>query len=173
MQYVLEGSVRRESERVRITAQLIQVKDQTHVWAREYDREFRDLLPLEGEVAREIAKEIQLTFDGQKDDGRKEAASQPAAPSQRFEGYDLYLKGLYFFNKRTPTDLRQAIQYFQQATVEDPSYARGYAGLAKDTPSSLPTAISRNRNSCRRRAPLRPRHWQSIPVRRKRTPRWP
>ena len=66
VQYVLEGSVRRESERVRITAQLIQVKDQTHVWARQYDRELKDLLPLEGEVAHEIAQEIQLTFDGHK-----------------------------------------------------------------------------------------------------------
>jgi TolB-like protein/predicted Zn-dependent protease len=126
VQYVLEGSVRRESERLRITAQLIQVKDQTHVWARQYDRELKDLLPLEGEVAHEIAEEIQLTFDG-----RKEAGSQSAVPPQSFEGYDLYLKGLYFFNKRTPADLRVAVQYFQQAVAKDPSSARAYAGLAK------------------------------------------
>lgn len=126
VQYVLEGSVRREAERVRITAQLIQVKDQTHVWARQYDRELKDLLPLEGEVAHEIAEEIQLTFDG-----RNEAASQTAVPQQSFEGYDLYLKGLYFFNRRTPADLQQAVQYFQQAAAKDPSYAPAYAGLAK------------------------------------------
>ncbi len=126
VQYVLEGSVRRESERVRITAQLIQVKDQTHVWARQYDRELKDLLPLEGEVAHAIAQEIQLTFDG-----RKEAEHQSAVSQQSFEGYDLYLKGLYFFNKRTPADLQEAIQYFQQATAKDPSYAPAYAGLAK------------------------------------------
>jgi TolB-like protein/DNA-binding winged helix-turn-helix (wHTH) protein/Flp pilus assembly protein TadD len=126
VQYVLEGSVRRELERVRITAQLIQVKDQTHVWARQYDRELKDLLPLEGEVAHEIAEEIQLTFDD-----RTHAERQSAAPPQSFEAYDLYLKGLYFFNKRTPPDLQQAIQYFQQATVKDPSSARAYAGLAK------------------------------------------
>jgi TolB-like protein len=126
VQYVLEGSVRRESERVRITAQLIQVKDQTHVWARQYDRELKDLLPLEGEVAHEIAEEIQLTFDGHTD-----ARRQPAVPPQSFEGYDLYLKGLYFFNKRTPADLLQAIQYFQQAAAKDPPYAPAYAGLAK------------------------------------------
>src|ERR1700678_2119213 len=125
VQYVLEGSVRREAERVRITAQLIQVKDQTHVWARQYDRELKDLLPLEGEVAHEIAQEIQLTFDD-----RKEAERQ-LVPPQSFEGYDLYLKGLYFFNKRTPADLQQAIQYFQQAAAKDPSYAPAYAGLAK------------------------------------------
>jgi TolB-like protein/DNA-binding winged helix-turn-helix (wHTH) protein len=120
VQYVLEGSVRRESERLRITAQLIQVKDQTHVWARQYDRELKDLLPLEGEVAHEIAEEIQLTFGG-----------QSTVPPQSFEGYDLYLKGLYFFNKRTPADLRMAVQYFQQAVAKDPSSARAYAGLAK------------------------------------------
>jgi len=126
VQYVLEGSVRRDSERVRITAQLIQVKDQTHVWARQYDRELKDLLPLEGEVAQEIAEEIQLTFDG-----RKKSGSQLAVPPQTFESYDLYLKGLYFFNKRTPADLEEAVQYFQQAAAKDPSSARAYAGLAK------------------------------------------
>ena len=126
VQYVLEGSVRRDSERVRITAQLIQVKDQTHVWARQYDRELKDLLPLEGEVAQEIAEEIQLTFDG-----RKKAGGQLAVPPQTFESYDLYLKGLYFFNKRTPADLEEAVQYFQQAAAKDPSSARAYAGLAK------------------------------------------
>jgi TolB-like protein/DNA-binding winged helix-turn-helix (wHTH) protein len=126
VQYVLEGSVRRESDRVSFTAQLIQVKDQTHVWARQYDREFKDLLPLEGEVAREIAEEIQLTFDG-----HKEAGNHSAVPPQRGEAYDLYLKGLFFFNKRTPADLRQAIEYFQQSVAKDPSSARAYAGLAK------------------------------------------
>jgi TolB-like protein/DNA-binding winged helix-turn-helix (wHTH) protein/Tfp pilus assembly protein PilF len=126
VQYVLEGSVRRESGRLRITAQLIQVKDQTHVWARQYDRELKDLLPLEDEVAHEIAQEIQLTFDD-----RKGAADQSAMQTQSFEGYDLYLKGLYFFNKRTPADLQQAVQYFEQAAAKDPSSARAYAGLAK------------------------------------------
>ncbi|MGA9505172.1 MAG: winged helix-turn-helix domain-containing protein [Terriglobales bacterium] len=126
VQYVLEGSVRRESDRVRITAQLIQVKDQTHVWARQYDRELKDLLPLEGEVAHAIAEEIQLTFDG-----RQETGSQSAARPQSSEGYDLYLKALYFFNKRTPADLQEAIQYFEQAVAKDPTSARAYAGLAK------------------------------------------
>ena len=126
VQYVLEGSVRRESGRLRITAQLIRVNDQTHVWARQYDRELKDLLPLEGEVAHEIAEEIQLTFDSRMETGR-----QSAVPPQSFEGYDLYLKGLYFFNKRTPADLRVAVRYFEQAVAKDPSSARAYAGLAK------------------------------------------
>jgi len=72
-QYVLEGSVRRNRIGVRITAQLIQVRDQTHVWAREYDRQLDDLLGLEDDVAQEIAKEVRLTFDA-----RREAGSQQA-----------------------------------------------------------------------------------------------
>lgn len=125
-QYVLEGSVRREQNRVRITAQLIQVRDQTHVWAREYDRQLDDLLGLEVDVAQEIAKEVRLTFDA-----RREAGSQQAAQQESVEGYDLYLKGLYFFNKRTPGDLEEAIHYFQQAVAKAPTSARAYAGLAK------------------------------------------
>ena len=124
-QYVIEGSVRRDSGRVRISAQLIQVKDQSHVWARQYDRELKDLLALEGEVAQEIAEEIQLTFVSRKGPG-----TQSAVP-QSFQGYDLYLKGLYFFNKRTPADLEEAIRYFEQAAAKDPNDARAYAGLAK------------------------------------------
>jgi len=125
VQYVLEGSVRRESDRVRITAQLIQVRDQTHVWAREYDRELKHLLSLQGDIAHEVASEIQLTLGGQK---QSELAS--ASSPKTYEAYDLYLRGLYFWNKRTPESLQQAIDYFQQAVVKDPDYARAYAGLA-------------------------------------------
>jgi TolB-like protein/DNA-binding winged helix-turn-helix (wHTH) protein/Flp pilus assembly protein TadD len=124
-QYVIEGSVRRDADRVRITAQLIQVKDQSHVWARQYDRELKDLLNVQSEVAQEIKDEIQLTLGGRK------TAGGPPTPPRGYEGYDLYLKGLYFFNKRTPEDLEEAVRYFQQATAKDPAYAQAYAGLAK------------------------------------------
>jgi TolB-like protein/DNA-binding winged helix-turn-helix (wHTH) protein len=127
VQYVLEGSVRRDADKVRISAQLIQTKDQTHLWARQYDREMSSLLTLQAEIAQEIADEIQLTFDG----------NRPVAPvhhvalsPQAYEAYDLYLKGRYFWNKRTPQDLRRAIDCFQQAIAKDPAYARAYAGLA-------------------------------------------
>jgi tetratricopeptide (TPR) repeat protein len=127
VQYVLEGSVRRESDKVRITTQLIQIKEQTHVWAREYDRELSHLLSLQGEIAREVADEIKLTFG---DHTRTGLASQTASAPMSYEAYDLYLKGQYYWNKRTPESLRQAIDYFQQATAKDPNYARAYAGLA-------------------------------------------
>ncbi len=66
MQYVIEGSVRRDAEQVRITAQLIQIKDQTHVWAKEYDRDMKNLLVLQGEIAQEIADETELALGGQR-----------------------------------------------------------------------------------------------------------
>jgi TolB-like protein/DNA-binding winged helix-turn-helix (wHTH) protein len=126
-QYVLEGSVRRDSRRVRITAQLIQVKDQSNVWTEEYDRELEDVLVIEGDIAREIASETQRAL------GTRKVASVgvPATLSrERYEAYDLYLKGLYFLNKRTAEGFGQAIPYFQEATEKDPSYAPAYAGLA-------------------------------------------
>jgi TolB-like protein/DNA-binding winged helix-turn-helix (wHTH) protein/Tfp pilus assembly protein PilF len=125
VQYVIEGSVRRDANNVRVTAQLIQTKDQTHVWARQYDRELKGLLGLQGEIAQEIADEIQLTLAD-----HKSAAAHPALSPQNYETYDLYLKGQYFFNKRTAASLEKAIGYFEQATTKDPNYARAYAGLA-------------------------------------------
>jgi TolB-like protein len=127
VQYVLEGSVRRDSDKVRITAQLIQVKDQTHLWARQYDRDLSHLLALEAEIAEEIADEIQIALGDQRS---LTPASQPSSSPQTYEAHDLYLKGQYFWNKRTIEGFQRAIDYFQQATVSDPNYARAYAGLA-------------------------------------------
>jgi len=127
IQYVLEGSVRRESDRVRITAQLIQMKDQSHVWAREYDREVVHLLSLQGEIAREVTDEIHLTLGGHT---WSQPSPQTTSATKSYEAYDLYLKGQYFFNQRNVAGFEQAINYFQQATSKDPSYARAYAGLA-------------------------------------------
>ncbi len=126
VEYILEGSVRRESENVRVAAQLIHATDQTHVWARQYDRKLTGLLSLQGEIAQEIADEIQLALG----DRKSAAASRPELPSHNYEAYDLFLKGQYFLNKRTAPDLEQAIAYFQQATAKDPGYARAYAGIA-------------------------------------------
>jgi TolB-like protein/DNA-binding winged helix-turn-helix (wHTH) protein/Tfp pilus assembly protein PilF len=128
VQYVLEGSVRRDSDKVRISAQLIQVKDQTHLWSRQYDRELSSLLVLQGEIAQEIADEIQLTLG---DDREQLAANlKPSVSPTSYEAYDLYLKGRYFWNKRTVRGFQQAINCFQQALAKDPNYSRAYAGLA-------------------------------------------
>ena len=127
VQYVLEGSVRRDSNRVRITAQLIQVKDQTHLWAQEYDRELKDLLVLQGEIAHKISDEIQVPLGDHKP---IQPSGQAPLSAQSYEAYDLYLKGQYFWNKRTMEGFERAIDYFQQAIAKDPNYARAYAGLA-------------------------------------------
>lgn len=128
VQYALEGSVRRDSGRLRITAQLIQVKDQTHLWARQYDREPGNLLAIQGEIAQEIANEIQFRIGSNE---RTKSALQPALSPSESAAYELYLKGRYFSNKRTAQGLRQANEYFQRAVVMDPHYAPAYAGLAE------------------------------------------
>ena len=130
VQYVIEGSVRRDSERVRITAQLIQIKDQSHVWAREYDRDLGHLLELQSEVAREVANEIEFSLSGRRPIEATRNAAAPVLGAKSYEAYDLYLKGRYFWNKRTAEGFRQAADYFQQAIDKDPNYGRAYAGLA-------------------------------------------
>ncbi len=128
VQYVLEGSVRRDAGKVRITAQLVQMKQQTPVWSRQYDRELSGLLALQGEIAQEIADEIQPILGS--DHKRISADRKSTASPSSYEAYDLYLKGRYFWNKRTKDGFQQATEYFQQAIAKDPNYARAYAGLA-------------------------------------------
>jgi len=126
VEYVLEGSVRRDASNVRITAQLIQVKDQTHLWAEQYDRARTSVLTVQSEIAQQVAQEIRLTLSAT----RPPSDRAPAFSSQTYEAYDLYLKGKFFLNKRTPEGFRLAIDAFRDATVKDPEYARAYAGLA-------------------------------------------
>jgi TolB-like protein/DNA-binding winged helix-turn-helix (wHTH) protein len=139
VQYVMEGSVRRDSGRVRITAELIQVKDQTHLWAREYDRELNNSLALQSEIAQEIGDEIQISLP---DNNGVKAANHPAPAhsTASYEAYDSYLKGRYFWNKRTTSGFLQAASYFQQAIAKDPGYASAYAGLA-DTFGLMSTLV--------------------------------
>jgi TolB-like protein len=127
VQYVLEGTVRRDADRVRISAQLIPMSDQTHLWGRSYDRDTKDLLVLQSEIAREISGEIQTALGERKPIA---PAPQPTLSSEGYEAYNLYLQGQFFWNKRTPEGFQEAISYFQQATAKDPGYARAYAGLA-------------------------------------------
>jgi TolB-like protein/DNA-binding winged helix-turn-helix (wHTH) protein/Tfp pilus assembly protein PilF len=122
--YVVESSVRQWGDRVRITAQLIRVRDQSHIWLREYDTSGKDLLTIEEEIARDVAGEIEfrLTATPAKPPGRTH-------PIRR-EAYEAYLQGRYFWARRGLANFQKAIGYFQQAIQIDPEYAAAYAGLA-------------------------------------------
>src|SRR2546425_671287 len=122
--YVLEGSLRRADDRVRVSAQLIQVRDQTHLWAESYERDLRDILALQSDVAQAIARQIELKLTPQQQ--ARLAGVRPIDP----RAYELYSKGRYFWNKRSEEGYRRAIQYFQQAIARDSEYAPAYAGLA-------------------------------------------
>jgi TolB-like protein/DNA-binding winged helix-turn-helix (wHTH) protein len=124
VQYVLEGSVRRERNRLRITAQLIQVKDQSHLWVQEYDRSLQDIIALQDDVAAGVTQEIQARWAIEL--RNHPLRHQPANP----EAYDAYLKGRYSLNRRTEAGLHNALGYFHAATDADPGYALAYAGLA-------------------------------------------
>jgi len=121
---VVEGSVLRSGERVRITAQLIQVPADKHVWAQSYEGNVRDTLTLQNRVARDIAEQIRFTLN------RQERAALETSKTVNPEAYEAYLKGRFFWNKRTGDGLRKAIEYFADAIEKDPTFAAAYSGLA-------------------------------------------
>jgi TolB-like protein len=130
--YILEGTVRHEGERVRVSAQLIQVKDQTHLWAHSYEGELRGILSLQGEVAQAIANEIEIKLTPE-----RQAQLAAAAPVNA-AAHEAYLRGLFELHGMTaePKEaqrseaLENAIRYFQQAVTYDPKNALAYSGLA-------------------------------------------
>jgi TolB-like protein/Flp pilus assembly protein TadD len=121
---VVEGTVLREGRRVRITAQLIDALKETHLWAESYERDLRDVLVLQAELAQAIAREIRVKLTPL--DHARFGAAHPVNP----EAYEAYLKGRYCWNRRSGEGLGKAIQYFQEAIAKDPTYAVAYAGLA-------------------------------------------
>ena len=121
---VVEGTVLRSGERVRITAQLIQVPNEQHLWAQSYEGDLQDTLALQNSVARAIAEQIQVTLKPQ------EEAALEKSKKVNPEAYEAYLKGRYFWNKRSGESLKKAIDYFEHAIDTDPYYARAYSGLA-------------------------------------------
>jgi TolB-like protein/DNA-binding winged helix-turn-helix (wHTH) protein/Tfp pilus assembly protein PilF len=124
--YVLEGSVRREANRLRITVQLIRVSDQTHVWAHSYDRDSSNALALETELAQAIAKEVRINVP---DPDAIRARSAKRHPSNA-EAQKLYLQGRFYWNKRYNESLKLSQSSFQKAIQIDPRYALAYSGLA-------------------------------------------
>jgi TolB-like protein/DNA-binding winged helix-turn-helix (wHTH) protein/Flp pilus assembly protein TadD len=128
--YILEGSVRRAGDKLRITAQLVEVSDQAHVWASDYDRKVRDLVQLEDEVAREITRQVGVSVARKSPEKMRRHIPDP-------EAHDAYLLGRYYWNKRTPAGYRAGAGYFRRAIEKDPQYAAAYAGLAE---SRIPTS---------------------------------
>jgi TolB-like protein/DNA-binding winged helix-turn-helix (wHTH) protein/Tfp pilus assembly protein PilF len=124
VQYVLEGSFRRAGDHLRITAQLIQVKDQTHLWSQDYDRRPEDVVTVQDDVAVDVAREIKIRLTPRQQTDL--ARARPLDP----DAYEAYLKGRYFWNKRTEEGFKKAVDYFNQAIAKDPTYAEAYAGLA-------------------------------------------
>ena len=121
---ILEGSVQRVADQVRVNVQLINALTDEHIWADTYDRKLTDIFAVESEIAQAIAQALQATLTG------SEKSSIAKKPTENPEAYELYLKGRFFWNKRTGVDLRKAIDYFNQAIAKDPNYALAYAGLA-------------------------------------------
>jgi TolB-like protein/DNA-binding winged helix-turn-helix (wHTH) protein len=122
--YILEGSVRREGGEARVSAQLIRVSDQTHLWAQNYERELHDLLQIENELGAAIARQVQINVSPQQlVDLAKMRTVSP-------EAYDLYFKGRFYWNARNPAAIKESIGYFQQAIAKDPNFALAYVGLA-------------------------------------------
>lgn len=121
---IVEGTVTRHGNRVRITAQLINPKPETHLWAETYERDISDVLKLQAEVAAAIAGQIQVKLTEEEQWCLKTAAHvDPAA-------FELYLRGRYFWNKRTEENLVKAAHYFEQAIEKQPGYALAWSGLA-------------------------------------------
>jgi TolB-like protein/DNA-binding winged helix-turn-helix (wHTH) protein len=125
VQYVLENSLRESGDHLRLTAQLIQVKDQTHLWSHDYDYPEKDILGVEDDVARAVVREIQLRLTSQQQ--AEMTQSHLANP----EAFDAYLQGYYFFQRNTDKDTEMAAKYFERATQLDPSYALAWVWLSR------------------------------------------
>jgi TolB-like protein/tRNA A-37 threonylcarbamoyl transferase component Bud32 len=121
VQNVLEGSLQREGNRVRINAQLIDTRSGFHVWTETYDRELAGVFALQDEITRSIVDALKI----------KLAVSFPTREQRNTEAYDLYLQGLYFSNKGSEEDLRRALNFFQRALEKDPAFSRAWTGIAK------------------------------------------
>lgn len=121
---VVEGTVLRSGDQVRITAQLIEAAADKHLWSQSYEGELRNTLALQNQVASAIADQIRINLNPQ------EQAALKTAKVVDPEAYQSYLKGRFFWNKRTADGLRAALAYFNQAIEEDPKYAQAYSGLA-------------------------------------------
>ncbi len=123
--HIVEGSVQKFGDAVRVNVQLINAVTDAHLWADTYDRKLTDVFSVESDIAARIADSLQAQLTG------AEQRALTARPTENPEAYQLYLKGRYFWNKRTGPDLRRAVDYFDQAIARDSAYAQAYAALAQ------------------------------------------
>ena len=121
---ILEGSVQKAGDQVRVNVQLINALTNAHLWAETYDRKLNDIFAVESEIAKTIADALQAKLSG------SEQRAIAARPTENPEAHEFYLKGRYFWNRRTGANLQKAADYFQQAIGKDPAYALAYSGLA-------------------------------------------
>ncbi len=121
---VLEGTVQKAKDGIRVSVQLINARNDSHLWAEKYDRKLTDVFEVESEIAKAVADTLRAKLSG------SEERAIATRPTENAEAHQLYLKGTYFSNKRTGPDLRTAIEYFKGAVGRDPSYALAYAGMA-------------------------------------------
>ena len=119
--YVLEGSVRKAGDRLRITAQLIDVSSNAHVWSQTYDRAIDDIFAVQDEIAASVATAMQVTLAG------LETGEPPPA---KLDAYERFLQGQFFYNRRAPGDIERAVDEYKQAVALDPEFARAWAALA-------------------------------------------
>ena len=121
---ILEGSVQKANDQVRVNVQLINAMNDAHLWAEIYDRKLTDIFAVESDIAKTIADTLQAKLTG------TEERAIAKVPTSNKEAYELYLRGRFFWNKRTGADLKVGIDYFNQAITKDPNYALAYSGLA-------------------------------------------
>jgi TolB-like protein/DNA-binding winged helix-turn-helix (wHTH) protein/cytochrome c-type biogenesis protein CcmH/NrfG len=125
VQYVMENSLRESGDHMRLTAQLIQVKDQSQLWSQDYDYPLKDILNVEDDVAKAVAREIRLRLTAQ----QQTALSRPHPVNP--EAFEAYMQGYYFYERNTNKDAGMATQYYERATQLDPSYALAWVGLSR------------------------------------------
>jgi tetratricopeptide (TPR) repeat protein len=121
---ILEGSVRKAGNRVRISAQLIEVDADKYVWSQSFDRDITDVFGVQGEIAQRVAEALKVQLLS------KEKERLEAGTTRSPEAYTLYLKGRFFWNERTEEGVKRAVKYFEEALAADAGFAKAYSGLA-------------------------------------------
>jgi TolB-like protein/DNA-binding winged helix-turn-helix (wHTH) protein len=149
--HLLEGSVQKSGDIVRVTVQLIHAQSDTHLWAETYDRRLTDMFQVESDIAQRVAASLEAALTG------SETRSLEARPTVNVAAREAYLKGRYFWNKRTSDGYRRAVEFFERAVALDPGYAQAYAGLADalqflsaETPPRQSEALARSRAALQR-----------------------